>query len=210
MSSLNTKSPIKSIFSACSVSSGSLIYWSMRGNIRKLLFVNDGVGWSHSWGSSGSPRLKKVSHLAREIRSAQSKSSTLITHVQHSAAHSQWTLCNPIFITSPFPPCQVGLSILPSRIKFPLSPRSQLLSDHRSCALLISISCRFHFPRQRVREIKRRWVRRGTNALTQHHRGVAIYYYLRPCCTDRRKDSAHELVHTHHLWVLNLQNRFLY
>lgn len=38
---------------------------------------------SHSWGSSGSTQLKKVSHLTREIRSAQSKSSTLITHIQY-------------------------------------------------------------------------------------------------------------------------------
>lgn len=32
---------------------------------------------SHSWGSLGSTHLQKVSHFAREIRSAQSKSSTL-------------------------------------------------------------------------------------------------------------------------------------
>lgn len=149
----------------------------------------------HSRGISGSAQLKEVCHLAREVSFRDfSPDHKYSTH----RANTQLTLCNPIFITNPFPPCQVGgLSILPSHIKFPLSPRSQLLSNHRSCALLISISCRFHFPRQRQREIKRRWVRGGTNTLTHHPwGGVTTYYHLQPCCTDKRKDSAHELVHT--------------
>lgn len=77
------------------------------------------------------------------------------------------------------------LSVLPCHIRFPLSPRSQLLSDHRSCALLISISCRFHFPRQRQRENERRWVRGGTNTLT-HHRGVTSCHHLQPGRTDKK------------------------
>ncbi len=152
--------------------------------------------------------------------------------VHHTRANTHWTLCNLIFLTNSFPPCQVGgLSILPNHIRFPLSPRSQLLSDRRSCALLISISCRFHFPRQRQRENKRRWVRGGTNTLT-HHCGVTTYYHLQPCCTEKKW---HTLCFTHmqapmyrpttwqckcrltagwcfpiSLWMFNLKNTFLH
>lgn len=128
------------------------------------------------------------------MRSTQWKSSTLILHVQYSTQrpNAQWTICKPIFITNPFSPCQVGgLSILPSDIRFPLSPRSQLISDHRSCALLISISCRFHFPRWRQRENKRWWSQGGTNTLSHHHWG-----YLLPSPSKTQFLFSHKLVHT--------------
>lgn len=146
---------------------------------------------SHSQCSSASTVKKGFTlNMQNQIRPVEMFNPAPVCTAMYSTAHTARTLCNPIFTTNPFPPCQAGgLSILPSHIKLPLSPRSQLLSNHRSCALLISISCRFHFPTQRQRENKMRWVRGGTNTLT--HRGVSSHSHLQPCCTEQKEYFAH-------------------
>lgn len=98
---------------------------------------------SHSQCSSASTVKKGFTlNMQNQIRPVEMFNPAPVCTAMYSTAHTARTLCNPIFTTNPFPPCQAGgLSILPSHIKLPLSPRSQLLSNHRSCALLISISC---------------------------------------------------------------------
>lgn len=152
----------------CTVSLGSLIYWSVRQKQQKTLWVIVSAEESQPGHS--------------KVRAHETSLTPEITSVKKFNPNHTHSLRNPFFFlkTTPFPPCQVGgLSILPRRIKFPLSPGSRLLSDHRSSALLISISCRFHFHRQRQREIERRRLRGGTNTLTHHH-GVSADCHLQP------------------------------
>lgn len=79
--------------------------------------------------------------------------------------HTQGTLCSPIFITNSFSSLssrKTVNSIQPYRV----STLTQVPAPLRPQILLISISRRFHFPRQRQRQIKTQWVRGGTNNLT--------------------------------------------
>lgn len=85
--------------------------------------------------------------------------------VQHTHGHHTVNIMQSYIYNQP-------LSTLSSRRTvnsiqpYQVSTLTQVPAPLRPQILLISISCRFHFPRQRQREIKRRWVRGGTNNLT--------------------------------------------
>lgn len=227
------------------LSSGSLSYWSMRKknqiNIRtseKLHFAHCCACWGVTAGAAQDPHSwKKVSHLARDIRSAQSHT---YSTAQHTYGHHTVNIMQSYIYNQP-------LSTLSSRRTvnsiqpYQVSTLTQVPAPLRPQILLISISCRFHFPRQRQREIKRRWVRGGTNNLTV---GLPLTITSNPAALTKEKilhmnsytlrfmsrmqaavhihtPTAHPhhgnenigyllLVFSNHLGVLNLQNTLLY